>query len=160
MILHTLHVHFWFFFSSSAKSHDTAFHICNNHYWRKDLCLQMQWYISRYGKVISTQHQSSCTFNLTDAHFFFLQNSNKFRKCFKIPSCNSIWINLTYGREKASCLWIYTVEVMTSHKLAHTNFLSTDSCHSHKPGGAFHQAFCQCFSLTNLLSANQMQGFQ
>ena len=27
-------------------------------------------------------------------------------------------------------------------------------------GGAFHQAFCQCFSLTNLLSANQMQGFQ
>ena len=26
--------------------------------------------------------------------------------------------------------------------------------------GAFHQAFCQCFSLTNLLSANQMQGFQ
>ena len=25
--------------------------------------------------------------------------------------------------------------------------------------GAFHQAFCQCFSLTNLLSANQMQGF-
>ena len=29
-----------------------------------------------------------------------------------------------------------------------------------EPGGAFHQAFCQCFSLTNLLSANQMQGFQ
>ena len=27
-------------------------------------------------------------------------------------------------------------------------------------GGAFHQAFCQCVSLTNLLSANQMQGFQ
>ena len=27
-------------------------------------------------------------------------------------------------------------------------------------GGAFHQAFCQCFSLTNLLLANQMQGFQ
>ena len=26
--------------------------------------------------------------------------------------------------------------------------------------GAFHQVFCQCFSLTNLLSANQMQGFQ
>ena len=28
------------------------------------------------------------------------------------------------------------------------------------PGGVFHQVFCQCFSLTNLLSANQMQGFQ
>ena len=27
-------------------------------------------------------------------------------------------------------------------------------------GGVFHQVFCQCFSLTNLLSANQMQGFQ
>ena len=26
--------------------------------------------------------------------------------------------------------------------------------------GAFHQASCQCFSLTNLPSANQMQGFQ
>ena len=26
--------------------------------------------------------------------------------------------------------------------------------------GAFHQAFCQCFSLTNLLSANQTVGFE
>ena len=30
----------------------------------------------------------------------------------------------------------------------------------HTRGGVFHQVFCQCFSLTNLLSANQMQGFQ
>ena len=37
------------------------------------------------------------------------------------------------------------------------------ACHcsrSRVTRGAFHQAFCQCFSLTNLLSANQIQGFQ
>ena len=38
--------------------------------------------------------------------------------------------------------------------------LNTKVVFNFETRGAFHQAFCQCFSLTNLLSANQMQGFQ
>ena len=41
-----------------------------------------------------------------------------------------------------------------------TRFMHKPCCQNEQTGGAFHQAFCQCFSLTNLLSANQMQGFQ
>ena len=45
-------------------------------------------------------------------------------------------------------------------KIKSSSVLDVDTPVQGGGGGVFHQVFCQCFSLTNLLSANQMQGFQ
>ena len=45
-------------------------------------------------------------------------------------------------------------------KIKSSSVLDVDTPVRGGGGGVFHQVFCQCFSLTNLLSANQMQGFQ
>ena len=45
-------------------------------------------------------------------------------------------------------------------KITDKNFMKLSPGLSAHFRGAFHEAFCQQFSPTNLLSANQMQGFQ
>ena len=74
---------------------------------------------------------------------------------------------MAFCQKHNSTMYIHTHARTNNQAVADTHTHTHTHTHTQKVKcillnnwGAFHQAFCQCFSLTNLLSANQMQGFQ
>ena len=108
---------------------------------------------SAYGKWLSSRRVGWKVHRLTKKElchstetWHALNSTFPDTKCIVFFQINQYWIS-------NSGLW---KEVLETFQNGLENWRN-ESCFTR---GAFHQAFCQCFSLTNLLSANQMQGFQ